>query len=81
MRVKATPVAELLPRLPNTMVCTLTAVPIVKACKLGATQRGEGMGGVVQHFEMTLILVDLPASDPNFASIFGSAADDKEGAP
>lgn len=59
----------------------LTAVPIVKACKLGATQRGEGMGGVVQHFEMTLILVDLPASDPNFASIFGSAAGDKEGAP
>jgi Tfp pilus assembly protein PilN len=59
----------------------LSAVPIVKACKLGATQRGENTGGVVQHFEMTLVLVDLPASDPSFAAIFGAAAGDKEGAP
>ena len=27
LRVKPTPVAEVSPRLPNTMACTLTAVP------------------------------------------------------
>jgi Tfp pilus assembly protein PilN len=59
----------------------LAAVPIVKECKLGATTRGEESGDVVQNFEMTLVLVDLPASDPSFAAMFGAATGEKEGTP
>ena len=39
----------------------LTASPIVRDCRLGATQRGESDHGPVQNFEMSLVLVELPA--------------------
>jgi hypothetical protein len=55
----------------------LTAVPIVRACRLGATQRGEGDHGPVQNFEMTLVLVELPAQPRPPASSLTEAAEDR----
>jgi Tfp pilus assembly protein PilN len=38
----------------------LAGAPLVRDCRMGATQRAEGGGGSVQQFEMNLVLVDLP---------------------
>jgi Tfp pilus assembly protein PilN len=39
----------------------LAAVPLVQECRMGAVQRTESPAGALQQFEMTMVLVDLPA--------------------
>ena len=58
----------------------LTATPIVRSCRLGATQRGESDHGPVQNFEMSLVLVELPAQ-PRTPSAALSEAGAKEDHP
>ncbi len=59
----------------------LTATPIVRTCRLGATQRGEGDNGPVQNFEMTLLLVELPAQphspDPSISEVPSGTEDNQ----
>jgi Tfp pilus assembly PilM family ATPase len=50
----------------------LSAVPLVKTCKLGATQRGDSDAGAVQNFEMMLTLVPLPSGDTASPSVLSS---------
>jgi Tfp pilus assembly protein PilN len=59
----------------------LTAIPIVKACRLGATQRGEGPRGPVLNFEITLSLVEMPPEEPRLGTMFTSAHTGKEDQP
>jgi len=52
----------------------LSAVPLIKGCKLGATQRDEGF----QTFEMTLTLHGVPAAPPTTPPTFTSATPREE---
>jgi Tfp pilus assembly protein PilN len=52
----------------------LSSVPLVKGCKLGATQRDEGF----QTFEMTLTLVSMPSPAPGRPAAFSNAAPREE---
>jgi Tfp pilus assembly protein PilN len=59
---------------------TLAGVPIVHACRLGATQRSDTDAGPIQTFEMTLTLVEMPAgSFSQGVSVAGAAT--KENTP
>ncbi len=50
----------------RTYLDALGAIPLVKATRLGATQRGDSEGGPIISFEITIMLVDLPtdATEP-----------------
>jgi Tfp pilus assembly protein PilN len=80
------PVCSLLGRAPmsgsdsslNAYVDALSAVPIVKACHLGSTQRSESSGGTMQTFEMTLTLVEFPAEGFGVGRLVSGVPDDKE---
>src|SRR5690606_4609621 len=57
---------------------TLAAVPIVSACRLGATQRAEMNGTIVQSFDMTLSLVGMPGGDVAWPAPRFTAAPEEE---